>query len=99
MKLQDRESAVVLGGFLGIVSLLAALLLAFFSQITEKPIQEAKERTRQAVFHRLGLPDLTVSEKQYLWIKFYFIRFSKIKRFADMWGRGAVQVTAAKSLF
>ena len=57
MKLQDRESAVVLGGFLGIVSLLAALLLAFFSQITEKPIQEAKERTRQAVFHRLGLQD------------------------------------------
>ena len=57
MKLREQDNFVVLGGFLGVTALLAALVLAVVSQLTAEPINAAKERTRQAVFHRLGLPD------------------------------------------
>ncbi len=57
MKLRDQDNFTVLGGFLGITALLAALLLAVVSQLTADPIKAARERTRQSVFHRLGLSD------------------------------------------
>ena len=57
MKLRNRESLPVLGGFLGGISLLAAVVLALVSQLTAEPIARAAEKERQQVFHRLGLPD------------------------------------------
>ena len=57
MKLQNRENLLVLGGFLGVVALLAAFSLAVVSQMTAKPIAKAREEIRQNVFHRLNLPD------------------------------------------
>lgn len=57
MKLRNKDSMPVLGGFLGAVALLAAAVLAMVSQLTAQPIKAAQERNRQQIFHRLGLPE------------------------------------------
>ncbi len=57
MKLRDQENIVVLGVFLGVVALIAALVLAIMSQLTAEPIREAAEKNRQQAFHRLLLPE------------------------------------------
>ncbi len=57
MRLRDRENMVVLGSFLGVVALMAALVLAVVSQVTAEPIRNAAERNREQAFHRLLLPE------------------------------------------
>ena len=57
MKLQDSKNLFVLGGFLGAVALIAALVLAWVSQLTAGPIKSAGERNRLQAFHRLLLPE------------------------------------------
>lgn len=57
MKLRDRDNFVVLGVFLGVTALLAAVVLAVVSQLTAGPIDAAAQRTRQGAFLRLGLPE------------------------------------------
>lgn len=89
MKLRDRESIPVLGGFLGSIALLAALLLAFFSQITAKPITEARERTRQAVFHRLGLPEFDSAGKAVSKNDVLFYPVLKEKKICGYVGQGS----------
>ena len=44
MKLKDNENLVVLGIFLGVISLLSALVLAVVSQMTAQPIAAARAR-------------------------------------------------------
>ena len=89
MELRDRESIPVLGGFLGCIALLAALLLAFFSQITAKPITEARERTRQAVFHRLSLPEFDSAGKAVLKNEVLFYPVLKEKKICGYVGQGS----------
>lgn len=57
MKLRNRESMIVLGGFLGSIALMAALILGLVSQWTSEPIKQSHEKNRQVVFHRLLLPE------------------------------------------
>ena len=57
MSLRKSEKIWVLGAFLGVTALLAALLLALVSQWTAGPIRLAKERNRTKVFYQLLLPD------------------------------------------
>ncbi|MBE6358042.1 MAG: RnfABCDGE type electron transport complex subunit G [Lentisphaerae bacterium] len=73
MKLQDRENMAALGIFLGGVALSAALMLALISQWTAEPIRAAQEKTRQAAFHRLLLPefDSTGEAKTFDDVTFY----------------------------
>ena len=89
MELRDRESIPVLGGFLGCIALLAALLLAFFSQITAKPITEARERTRQAVFHRLSLPEFDSAGKAVSKNEVLFYPVLKEKKICGYVGQGS----------
>ena len=56
MKFQNRENTLALGGFLGAVALLAALVLALVSQWTSGPIRAARERNRDKIYQRLLLP-------------------------------------------
>lgn len=65
MKLKDNENLVVLGLFLGAVSLLSALVLAVFSDLTSGPIAEAKkQRENQALLQVLPAFDNNINEKQ-----------------------------------
>ena len=57
MKLREKENMPVLGIFLGITALVAALLLALVSQLTAEPIRNAREENRAKAFHRLRLPE------------------------------------------
>ena len=57
MKLRERDDILVLGVFLGVVAMIAALVLASVSKWTEKPIAEAVENNRIKAFHRLLLPE------------------------------------------
>ena len=57
MKLRHKESMPALGIFLGAVALIAALVLALVSKLTEEPIRQARENNRQEVFQRLRLGD------------------------------------------
>ncbi len=77
MKLRNRESMIVLGGFLGAVALSAALVLAVVSQLTSQPIKDAQARVRQAVFYRLSLPEFDSVEKDEI---FDGIKFTPVAR-------------------
>lgn len=57
MSLRESEKIWVLGTFLGVTALLAALILALVSQWTAEPIRLSGERNRSKVFYRLLLPD------------------------------------------
>ncbi len=57
MRLRDREDSVVLGAFLGVVALIAALVLALVSQWTAEPIAQAAEKNREKAFYTLLLPE------------------------------------------
>ena len=57
MSLRDSENMWVLGGFLGAVALVAALVLAWVSGLTADPIQKAKEKNRNKMLSHLQLPD------------------------------------------
>ena len=56
MKIRDNENLVVLGIFLALVSLLSALVLAVVSDLTSKPIGDAK-KAREAAALRQILPE------------------------------------------
>ena len=56
MKLRDSENMFVLGAFLGVTALIAALLLALVSGWTAGPIRKAQEKNRNVVLKRLQLP-------------------------------------------
>ena len=45
MNLNKTENTAVLGIFLALTGLIAALMLAFFANITEKPIAQAAEES------------------------------------------------------
>jgi electron transport complex protein RnfG len=55
MNLRDSENTWVLGIFLGITALVAALLLALVSDWTAGPIKAAQENTRNLMLKRLHL--------------------------------------------
>lgn len=57
MSLRDSENMWVLGGFLGAVALIAALVLAWVSGLTAQPIQAAKEQNRNKMLRHLQLPE------------------------------------------
>lgn len=57
MKLRDSENIFVLGAFLGVTALIAALLLALVSSWTAGPIRKAQENNRSAALKRLLLPE------------------------------------------
>lgn len=57
MKLRDSENVFVLGAFLGVTALVAALLLALVSNWTSGPIRKAQENNRNALLKRLLLPE------------------------------------------
>lgn len=57
MKFRDRENVFVLGGFLGVTAVAAALMLALVSQWTGGQIRKSQEDNRSKVFHRLLLPE------------------------------------------
>ena len=57
MSLRDSENMWVLGGFLGAVALIAALVLAWVSGLTADPIKAAKENNRNKMLLHLQLPD------------------------------------------
>jgi len=55
-KLRETENIWILGIFLGVTGLLAALILSVVSQLTAKPIEDAKARTRINALKKLNLP-------------------------------------------
>lgn len=57
MSLRDSENTWVLGVFLGIVALIAALALALVSDWTAGSIKAAQEKNRTAMFDRLQLDE------------------------------------------
>ena len=56
MKLKDNENLVVLGVFLGITGVLSALILAVVSNLTARPIAEAKALRETAALKQI-LPE------------------------------------------
>ena len=56
-KLRETENIWILGIFLGVTGLLAALILSVVSQLTAKPIEDAKIRTRTKALKQLNLPE------------------------------------------
>lgn len=57
MKLRNSENLWVLGIFLGITGLLAALILALVSQVTAEPIAKARLKSQMQVLRKLNLPE------------------------------------------
>ena len=91
MKLCDRENMAVLGIFLGVTALIAALVLSLVSQWTAKPISEAMVRNRERAFHCLRLPEFdTVGESfEYDGAFFYpVLKDDKIVAFVGQMQRG-----------
>lgn len=57
MKLKQNENIWVLGIFLGLTALLAALVLTVVSRLTARPIAEAKRKNQMAALKKLDLPE------------------------------------------
>ena len=57
MNLRNSENLWVLGVFLGITGLLAALILALVSQMTAEPIAKARLKSQLQALRKLNLPE------------------------------------------
>lgn len=90
MKLRDSENIYVLGGFLGAVSIVAALMLALVSQWTGEPIKNALENNRSKVFHRLMLPEFDCAGREINIGKFVFIPLQKGDDTIGFVGQGSI---------
>lgn len=66
MKLKENESVWVLGGFLGLVGILSALVLSWVSAVTAEPIRLAVVARQQASLSKL-LPDFTNNPLENYW--------------------------------